>query len=96
MLVEVFFYDSHVYCLSIWLLSLPELVLKCVWRQGSDTPHCTTSSGFDFDGRLSHTATVTISNTTKRHAGIYVCDYSLAAPQDLRECELHVKGHNIR
>ncbi|XP_025112299.1 uncharacterized protein LOC112575025 [Pomacea canaliculata] len=61
-----------------------ESVLTCTWDQGSLT--CNTARDYQFDRRITNTATVKIPKVSASHTGTYSCQLAGAAPGDYEDC----------
>ncbi|XP_025112295.1 uncharacterized protein LOC112575023 isoform X3 [Pomacea canaliculata] len=61
-----------------------ESVLNCTWSQDSLT--CHTASDYQFDRKVTNTATMKIPKVSASHTGTYSCQLAGAAPGDYEDC----------
>ena len=70
----------------------PEIVGECYWYDGQSTPHCGTVDGYQFDGPISDTVTLTIPVSSQHHAGVYRCDYINQNYSPEHGCDMYIRG----
>ncbi|PVD21808.1 hypothetical protein C0Q70_17610 [Pomacea canaliculata] len=63
-----------------------ETTLTCTWSQGTLT--CHNARDYQFDRRITNTATVKIPKVSASHTGTYSCQLAGAAPRDYEDCVL--------
>ncbi|KAK7105248.1 uncharacterized protein [Littorina saxatilis] len=73
-----------------------DLVLSCIWNEGTDTPACAKKEGYSFDpAEVGNNVTITIRNTKANHAGRYFCNEAADSTTKTKPCALAVKGSRI-
>ena len=68
--------------------------MEHTWHAHRNHHKCRTAKGYECDGEVSDTVTVTIPHARQHHSGRYKCGYADAEPSHEDGCDLHVRGRS--